>query len=70
MQKDGADVSPARPGSDIQILGEGGVLLDEAEAGLGLGAHQRVDGLGDDLLLVGDLDLEEGARAPGSWSSP
>src|SRR5262245_52613822 len=30
---------------NIQILGEGGAVLDEAEARLGLRAHERVHGL-------------------------
>jgi hypothetical protein len=30
-------------GSDVQIVGEGGVFLNEAEAGVGLGSHQVVD---------------------------
>src|SRR5215207_10205816 len=50
------------PASNIQVLGEGGAVLDEAEAGLGLGAHQRVDGFCHLLLRVGDLDPQERAQ--------
>jgi hypothetical protein len=32
--------------SNIEVLGERGAILDEAEAGLGLAAHQAVDGVG------------------------
>ena len=48
--------------SDIQIVGEGGAVLDEAEARLGLGAHQRVDRFADGrAVAVADLHLQQRA---------
>ena len=51
-----------RVASDIQILRKCRALLDEAEAGLGLGAHEGVDGLGGLAPVAGDVDPEQ--RAP------
>src|SRR5437868_6490253 len=45
-------------GSDVQIVGELGALLDELEPQLRLVAHQRIDG-GGRLLALGDGDAEE-----------
>ncbi|GEO83239.1 hypothetical protein GCM10007920_01500 [Ciceribacter naphthalenivorans] len=43
---------------NIQIVREGRAVLDEAEPRLGLGAHQRIDGIARafEIHLV-DLDL-------------
>src|SRR5579883_2273043 len=58
------------PASDIQLLHEAGILLNEGEAQLGLAAHELLDEerrLAERLaalagrVAVGELDLEEGA---------
>ena len=48
--------------SDIQVVGEGGAVLDEAEARLGLRSHQRVDRFADGgAVAVADLDAQQRA---------
>src|SRR5690606_41377603 len=50
------------PPSDIQILGECGALLDEAEAGFRLGAHEVVHRFCNcTAVSIAEFDAEKGA---------
>ena len=64
---------PAFPGSDIQVEigGEGGAVLDEAEAGFGLVAHQPLDRIAGGLAVIAMHGDAQGACAfAGAWWFP